>query len=539
MKREISWDSEVDLIAVGSSTGGLTAAIVGHDLGMRTILMEASAELGGGTAYSGGIVWIPNNRHLFEAELSDSREEALEYLQRISMGRGSKECMTAFVENGAAAIDYLEKNTPLKMVGMRRMPDYRSALPGGKTDGRILLPDPLGMPPVLAKGEKRFPLLSKVRVCPDIAEYFALRGLPDVPWNQGRTLIGPLVLACLERGIDILVNTRARDLVVEDGRVLGLRAEKEGREIFVRANRGVLLATGGFEWNEEMVKRHMHIPTIYPATPPSNRGDGHVMAMEIGAATALMDQGLWAPAIRINDETHDKRPLYRLIPAATTYAHSIIVNRSGRRFMNESFWPDLSRACVSYNAHSMELTNVPMYYICSQDCRDKHPLGNLPAGTEIADWIHRSNTLRTLAEDLGIDAEGLEQTVHRFNDYAHEGKDPDFGRGSIFIDQCFGDRDIEPNRALGSLDRAPFYGFEILPGVGGHQGGLVTNGYGQVIDVRGAVIPGLYACGNTAAHLAFGAGYNSGGAHAMSLVFGYASARHMDGATRAKAQGGH
>ena len=520
----MKWDTEVDILCAGTSSGGLVGAIVGHDLGLKTMVIEKSDSIGGGAALSGGIIWIPNNHHMAQKRLSDSREEALEHMRLISQGRSVEERTEAFLDNGPKMLQYIEENTPLKMIILPRYPDYRAELPGGKLEGRYLLPHPLGMAGVLAAAEQKYPLLDKVRKSPVPIDL----GLPEGLWVGGRALIGLLVWACLERGIEVVNNTPAKKLIVEDGRVIGLKAERDGRDFLIKANKAVLLATGGFEWNQEMNKQF--IPgDIYPFTNPQNEGDGHLMGMEIGAAVALMDHTVRLPTIRVQGEEIDGRPLYRLFLTSCGKPGDIMVNRNGKRCCNESFYIDMGRAFCELDIRKSELVNPPMYWIADQRHRQKYHCGPLKPGqsAENAEWLTRADTIPELAEKLGLPPGELEKTVERFNTYAKEGKDPDFHRGEAAYDRANGDPNHEPNPALAPLKKAPFYAVRIYPGTAGNQGGLVTNANAQVINVRGKTIPGLYATSNTAAHLGIGAGYNSGFFNGRSMVFGYVAAHHI------------
>ncbi|MBT3311577.1 MAG: FAD-binding protein [Desulfobacterales bacterium] len=518
------WDIEVDLVSAGTSCGGLVGAITGHDQGLSSIVVEKADNFGGGAALSGGVIWIPNNHHMGKKGLEDSREDALTHLRHIGVGRHDEERTVAFVDKGPEMLRYIEENTPLKMTILPGYPDYRAELPGGRLAGRYLLPSPLPMAMTLAEAERQYPVLDKVRKPPVSLQL----GMPDQLWAGGRTLIGPLVLACFNRGIDIKRNARARQLIVEDGRVMGLKVEHEGKDLFIKANKGVLLATGGFEWNAEMNKRFIE-GDIHPFTNPQNEGDGHIMGMEIGAAVALMDHTVRLPTIRIPGEEIDGKPLYRLFLASCGKPGDIIVNQNGKRCCNESFYIDMGRAFTARNSSSLELTNRPMYWIADQSHRDKYFCGPLSPGksSDGCEWIESAKTLKGLAEKLNIDSDQLEKTVEKFNGFAREGKDPDFNRGETAYDRIAGDPNHEPHPSLGPLTKPPFYGIEIYPGTAGNQGGLVANKNAQIIDTRGEVIPGLYGTSNATAHLAMGSGYNSGFFNGRSMVFGYVAAKHM------------
>jgi 3-oxosteroid 1-dehydrogenase len=516
------WDKEVDLVSVGSSSGGLTAAIIAHDLGLSTILLEKSEFLGGGTALSGGILWIPFNHHMQAEGIGDSRDEAMLHIRSISMGRHDEEQMATYLDTGPEAVRYLEEHTPLKLA-IDASPDYYADLPGGKKHGRQLFPDPATMTPMLTEAAKTHPLLSKVRSDP--VPFFL--GMRD-PWSEGRALIGPLVMACVDRGIEILTGIRAKQLIVQEGKIIGLRAEREGKDFFVKARRGVLLATGGYEWNKEMNCRFMNCPDLRPITPNSNEGDGHIMGMEVGAAVALMDHSIYQPTYKVEGEDIEGRPFNR--PISYGYPGSILVNRYGKRCCNESFYPDIGRAMVAYDKVRAELPNNPLFWIGDQQNVERTFINMLAAITPNAAWLHKADTLPELAQQLGISADVLVETVERFNTNAQEGRDPDFHRGETTYETFWGSKFYPghgPNPTLGPVGQPPYYGVKLFAGSVGNLGGLVVNKNSQVMNTQGEVIPGLYATSNTTALLSHGFSYTSGACQAKSLIFGYIAARHM------------
>lgn len=516
------WDLEVDLVAMGASSGGLAAVILGHDLGLSTVLLEKSEFLGGGTALSGGVLWVPCNHHMAEAGLADSREEALTHIRLTGMGRHDERLLAAYLDTGPEAIRYIETHTPLKLT-FEPSTDYYADLPGGKKRGRQLYPDPKIMIPLLSEAEKKHPLLGRVR--PDPVPFFA--GFRD-KWAEGRGLIGGLVLGCIERGINVMTGVRGRQLIVQRGRVIGLRAERDGRDFFVKANRGVLLASGGFEWNPEMARRFMNVTNLRGMSPNSLEGDGHIMGMEAGAAIALMDHAIYQPVFHSQGEIIQGKPFYR--PLSYGYPGNIIVNRHGRRCCNESFYPDIGRAFVEYDKNRSELANAPLYWIADHTETERSYMALLATTTKDTSWLVKADTLRGLAEKLGIPADALVETVERFNRFAKEGRDPDFHRGESTYNKYWGSRrnpDFSPGPVLGPLETPPFYGIKLELGSVGTLGGLVTDADARVINPEGEPIPGLYGTSNTTALLTHGFMYTSGSCQAKSLIFGYLAARHM------------
>jgi len=516
------WDMEVDLVAVGASSGGLAAVIMGHDLGLSTLLLEKSEYLGGGTALSGGVLWVPFNHVMLEQGYPDSKGEALTHIRQTGMGRHDEDILNVFLDTGPGAIRYMVDHTPLKLT-IEASTDYYADLPGGKKRGRQLYPDPKIMIPTLAEAEKKHPLMAKVR--PDPVPFFA--GLRD-KWAEGRALIGGLVLGCVQRGINIMTGVRGRQLILQRGRVIGLRAERDGKDFFVKANKGVLLASGGFEWNPAMARRFMNVTQLRGMSPNSLEGDGHIMGMEAGAAIALMDHAIYQPLFHSEGEVIQGKPFYR--PLSYGYPGNILVNRHGKRCCNESFYPDIGRAFLEYDKNRSELANAPLFWIADQAETDRSYMAVLATMTKNGNWLVKADTLKGLAEKLAIPGDSLVETVDRFNRFAKEGRDPDFHRGESTYNKYWGSRrnpDFSPGPVLGPLEKPPFYGIKLELGSVGTLGGLVTNTNAQVVNPEHEVIPGLYGTSNTTALLTHGFMYTSGACQSKSLIFGYIAARHM------------
>jgi len=517
-----NWDLETDLVTMGSSSGGLASVIMAHDLGLRVVLLEKSEYLGGGTALSGGVFWVPCNHIMLEQGFDDSKEEALTHIRHTGMGRHDEDILNTFLDTGPQAVRYFTDNTPLALT-IEASPDYYADLPGGKKRGRQIYPDPEIMIPRLTEAEKEHPLVAKVR--PDPVPFFA--GVRE-KWAEGRGLIGGLVMGCVERGINIMTEVRGRELVIEDGRVVGVRAEKEGKDFFIKANKGVLLASGGFEWNPQMARKFMNVVNLRGMSPNSLEGDGHVMGMEAGAQIALMEHAIFQPMYRVEGEEIQGKPFFR--PLAYGYPGNIIVNRHGKRCCNESFYPDIGRAFLEYDKNFSELANAPLFWVSDQAELDRSGMGILATMVANDKWLIKGETLPELADKLGIPGEALVETVDRFNRYAEKGEDPDYHRGESTYNHYWGSRrnpDFSPGPVLGPVGAGPYYGIKLELGSVGTLGGLVTNTSAQVIDARGNPIPGLYGTSNTTAFLTHGFMYTSGACQSKSFVFGYIAARHM------------
>lgn len=523
---------EVDLVLVGGGAGSIVAGLAAADAGMSVLLLEKSDRVGGGAAYSGGVVWAPANHVMRRKELPDSFEEAMLYLSHASHRRGDLEVQRAYVETIGKVLEYIEEQTGMKFIAWPGQPDYYPALPGAKLEGRAVLPHPASIGGRLRDSEEQFPDLKKVRYSPhlafvkDVQRMLAGRSVEDA-WLGGRALIGGLWRRYLERELPYSLNTSVRELLSDGERVTGVVVEAGGQRRTIRARRGVLLNTGGFEWNTEMNTRYLPVPQVHAFTPPVNTGDGHVMGMKLGAATALMDQAQWDPTIQIPGETHGGEPLYLMFLEPLSRPHSMVVNRAGRRFANESSHFCFTDEWMRYDSRTRQYMNFPAYFILDSQYLEKYGLPNAVAGEPVPSWIAQGSTIEELANKLDVDPAGLAEQVAMFNEFARTGVDEQHGRGADEYDRYWGDPQHTPSPVLGEITEAPYYAVELHLGSAGNRGGLVIDGQGRVRSVTGAPIEGLYACGHTAADLVFGGGYNSGTAIGSAMAFGYLASQDI------------
>ncbi len=339
----------------------------------------------------------------------------------------------------------------------------------------------------------------------------------------------------LDRGIDYHVSCPVVDLITSDGDVVGVTVKPEGEAVRSVYAGSVLLNTGGFDWNETFAHRYLPGPEAHPQTPPSNTGDGHAMAMGVGAGTALMDKAVWHPSIHIPGDEHDEgEPLYRMFNLELSKPHCVVVNSAGQRFSTEAAYYALADAWARIDTLSQTYPNVPSWFICDSQYREKYGLPGVRAGQPVPAWIHQSDDVRSLAKDLGVNPDGLADEIRTFNHDATTGTDTRFDRGSNAYERYWGDPQYEgPNPTMGPLAVGPYYGFPLHLAHAGTRGGAVTSPDGQVLRPDGTPIVGLYASGNTAANVLFGAGYASGSAVGSSLVFGYLAAQHVIDRVRA------
>ncbi len=527
------WDRIEDVVVVGSGGAALTAATLAHDGGASVVVVEKADMIGGTTAVSGGVVWLPCNPHMAAAGLEDSREDALAYIGRLAQGDvPDPELVEAFVDTAPEVLAYLEARTPVRMATVPDFPDYFFPfdVPGKKAAGRSVEPVPYPVARELPDWRDRLATrgtLMSLGAVTTLAEDFganqegleselARREAEDIR-TKGAALIAMLFRGLLDRGVETLLETPARDLVVVDEEVVGVRCEQAGRELLIGARRGVVLACGGYEWNREMVRAFVGYE-VEPLTPPNNVGDGLVMAMQAGARLGNMSSYWGQPAMFDPTVSRDGE----LVPQfewGRGEPGSLIVNRSARRFANEALpYNDFPKTFGDFDPTSQAYPNqAPAWMVFDQGVRESvQILSMLPDGP-VPDWMPHAPTIRDLAGKIGLDPDALEATVERFNRDASEGRDPDFGRTEVGL---MGPGQVRP------VDRAPFYAVEIHPGTLGTNGGPRLDADGRVRSSRGGVVPGLYAAGNTAAS-AFARAYPGGGATlGNGLVFGFRAGRH-------------
>ncbi len=532
----MSGTEQVDVAVIGSGSGALSASIAAHDAGLKVSLHEKASVVGGGTAYSGGVIWAPCNHVMERKGIEDSVEDALAYLAHAAGGRGDAELARAYIENVGRVAEQVEQWSGVKWVIWPNQPDYYPDLPGASLNGRAILPHPNSADKVLSPAEEQMPEMRLVRETPhmDFVPGFQRADRPArEAWVAGRSIIGGLWKAFLERDIPYTLSSAGRELIIEDGRVVGIEVEDaSGERTEVRARRGVLLNTGGFDWDEELARHYLPGPRVTPQTPPTNTGDGHRMAMGAGAATALLDMALWHPSILIPNDTHATgEPLYRMFNAELSKPHCIVVNKTGARFSSEAAYYALADSWFETDWKTREFLNLPSYFIADHRYTEKYGMPGVREGEPVPDWITEADTIGELADKLGVDRAGLEAEVATYNRDCEDGVDTRFNRGSMAYERYWGDPDHDgPNPTMGSIVEAPFHAFPLHLTHAGTRGGVMISPAAEVLRAGGGAIPGLYACGNTAANLLFGAGYGSGSAVGSSMVFGFLAAEHMIGA---------
>lgn len=526
---------EHDVVILGTGAAGLTAALAASEAGASVGLYEKGDVVGGTTGLSGGIVWVPNNHHMVEAGLPDSRGDALAYLASLSNGYIQSDLAAALIDAGPEMIRFLEDHTPMRFRIVPGYSDYHPEHPGGKPGGGRSLE--LELTSWQALDEWRDRISNNGRMMPVLlaetptggavglpsAEVIAERTAHDLH-GLGPALVGALLQACLERGVAPITNARATDLVVsDDGCVTGVIINGET----VVARGGVVMATGGFEWDTLMSREYLRGPMTHPAGIPTNTGDGQRMAMSIGASMGNMREAWWVPVIDVPGAERYGAPRVSLVLSERTNPGSLMVNRTGRRFCNESAnYNALGGAFHQFDPVAFDYVNLPCWLVFDHRFKLRYPVATVAPGDSAPDWIITAPTPEALAAKIGVDPAALAETIVRFNRHVAAGSDPDFYRGRSAYDTFNGDHSKEGIAAtLGRLDQPPFYAVPIHSGALGTKGGARTDGEGRVLAHSGRPIPGLFAAGNAMAAVTGMVYGGAGGTLGPAMTFGYLAGR--------------
>lgn len=540
-------DNSKRVVIVGTGAAGFSAALSVKDNGLEPLIIESMDKIGGSSAMSGGGVWMPNNSLMLRAGVQDSYQNARIYMD-ITIGEAgpasSAERRDAYLQEGPKMVEWLRK-IGFRFHYARGYADYYPELPGGLTDGRLLEPEPFDLNqlgPWRDKVNLTIPIpiytlegvqtALSFRVFPAFlrtARVIGFRLLGNRIIGRklagiGGALIAQLAYLALQRSIPIWNNCRMVRLIYEHNAVKGVVVEKGGVQSEIRGD-AVILTAGGFAHNNEMRQNyHPHpITTDWTVASKGDCGDAIQAGIEIGAATALMDDAWWGPCF-INSKGESTFMIWE-----RSFPFSIIVDSSGKRFMNESAsYVDCSHWQYERN---QQVPAIPAYLITDAHHRKYYMLGMGLPGVNPKEYfdsgmLTKADSLAELARKMGIEPQGLEDTVRTFNRYAITGKDLDFHRGDSAYDRVYSDPKVSPNPNLAPLTQAPYYCVKVWPGDLGTKGGLLTDEYARVLDTAGSPIPGLYAAGNTSASVMGHTYPGPGSTIGPAMVFGMIAGRH-------------
>lgn len=501
---------EFDVVVVGSGGGALTAAYLAQKHGLRTVVVEKTAYVGGTSAYSGGACWLPGSEVQQRASIADSTESARAYLGALLVDPNVAK-VEAFLTEAPRLVAELESDEAFDFEWLP-FPEYYAA-PGRVSWGRSIQPTNI----------KRADLPVEVSALVRPPVELDRAGLPGRnTLSGGQALIARLLLGFTRDGGTVLTGHAVDELITADSRVTGVVAQTADNRVRIEAGRGVIIAAGGFEHNQEW-RATYGVPgdSAWSMAPDgTNTGEPIAAAQAIGVATDLLDQGWFCPGL-LHPDGHGSFTL--------GFRSGVIVDASGNRYANE---------CLPYDRFGREMARVtsgpasriPSWFVFDSAeggrlpaiaMPEGDPADHLAAGT----WV-RAETLEELAAQLSLP--DLVATVSRFNSFCETGVDEDFGRGGDEYDTFFAGGE-GPNKALVGVHQGPFFAARFVLSDLGTKGGIVTDVVGRALRGDGTVVEGLYATSNSAAS-AFGAFYPGPGAPlGTAMVFGSLAVQDLVG----------
>lgn len=553
-------NNKYDLIVVGSGAAAFMGALRASVEGASVLMLEKGEQFGGTSARSGAGIWIPNNPDIHTAGVQDSAEDAFSYMRAvIPSSYSDDETLRHYIEQAPQMLTYLHAHSDVKYRPAPGYADYYPDVEGWKSGGRTMDPVPLDgrklgdtlykMVEVhrasRAMGIFSMSILEGMQILAStpgwqkIMAGIILRYLADIPGRlkgkrdrrlaQGNALIGGLYQACMARGVELRLNTPVSQLITEDGAVTGVVTATEE----IKATKGVLLAAGGFDHNQAMRDENMPKPNKaeWSAGVATNTGDMIKAGQDLGAATGLMDEAWWAPTVKTSEGV-------TVLFSEKSKPGMIIVDAKGQRFMNESITYNSYGECF-YGASERGHDCFPAYVIFNKFYRDNYVFAGMPQAGFSPDFMNRdmvgdtdavlykAQSLTEIAQRFNIDAQGLQASIEKMDDYAKNGVDSDFGRGGDAHDAMFGDVTVSPNPCLGTMSGGPYYACKVNPGDIGTKGGLKVNADGQVLNDKAAPIKGLYAAGNCSVSIMGNKYPGAGCTLGPGMTRAYVAAGHM------------
>jgi succinate dehydrogenase/fumarate reductase flavoprotein subunit len=551
-----------DVVVIGAGAGGMTAAAVAAGEGLSVLLIEKTEFVGGTTAWSGGMVWIPANAHMKQAGMPDSASDAAAYLAGTVPEADNAGLRETFLARGPEAVEYLEANTEVRLQPVKTYPDYYPEQPGATAGGRVL-------EPVSFDGTRLGANFRRLR--PPLPEFTLLGGMMvnrlDIPHLRqfgrsfrstlralylvsqyalqrlraprgttlylGNALAARLYASLLARNVEVLFGTTVEQLLVEDGAVGGVQIRDSSGSRPIVARKGVVLATGGFSHDKNLRDRYFPAAAgSVSAASPAGSGDGLRVAMAAGASigTSVASPAYWVPASRFQ----------RLDGSQGVFPHTvtdrakpgiIAVNSAGKRFVNEAL--SYHEFVLAMLRDGNDAASRAFYLVCDRHFLWTYGLGRIkPFTWRIRPYIRRGELIEApsidaLAAAIGVEPSALSKTVNDYNAHARKGIDPAFGRGTSIYQRHLGDPNHSPNPCVAPVERSPLYALRIYPADLGTAIGLRTDGQARVLSKDGTAIAGLYACGNDMGSIMNGNYPGPGITLGPALTFGYVAGRHL------------
>jgi len=456
-------ERRADVVVIGGGGAGLAAAVEAHQNGATVIVLEKMPRIGGNTIISGGAFNAVEERRQKAQGIEDSVERHFTQTYEGGDRRGNPELIRILVENAAGAVKWLEE------LGMK-FQERVFTVPGGMWARAIRPEMPLGT------------------------------GFIDT--------LGAYIER--EEGIEVLLETTATELILEGGRVVGVKTTTAAGPLTVRANNAVIIATGGFGANVEMRDK---VNTVWPTLTsikttnhPGATGDGIRMAEVVGARVVGLEQIQLLPL-------GDPRSGSLAGSIGRSVDTTIYVNKEGQRFVNEGARRDVMTMAL------MQQRDAILWEVVD---RDSYPTGDTRNNfDETIDTLvtqgraFRADSLEELARLIGVNPANLVQTVAEFNAAVDRKGGDAFGR------TLFGDK----------IDTAPFYAASRAPTVHHTMGGIEINARAEVINQNGQPIAGLFAAGEVTGGI-HGSNRLGGNALPDTIVFGRIAGRNAAAARR-------
>ncbi len=435
---------DVDIVIVGAGGAGMTAAIKATEAGKKVLLVEKMPYAGGNTTRATGGMNAAETHYQKEQGIDDTVEQYVKDTMEGGHNLNDPALVQALAEGSAPAIDWLDSiGAPLPKI----------AFTGGSTNPRA--------------------------------------HAPEDGSAVGIYLVSAFKKQLEEKNIPVLYNTTVTEIIMKDGRAVGVKADSETADYTINA-KAVILATGGFGGNEQMIVENNPALAGYVSTnAPGATGDGIVMAQEVGADVVDMDQ------IQLHPTVEQRTRM--LITEAVRGNGAILVNKEGKRFVNEMETRDF------VSAAEIEQTDGCAYVIFDQNLRDNVAAVEKYFGIGV---VSEGATIEDLAGEIGLDPVVLSRTLADWNKAVANQKDPEFGRTTAM------DAD---------LSTAPYYAILVAPGIHHTMGGLKIDVNGEVLNTKGKAIPGLFAAGEVTGGV-HGGNRLGGNAVADVVVFGTAAA---------------